>query len=39
MPIAPQLFQGGCVTVYGTYKRFNFRLPLVSRVGRSSFGR
>ena len=30
MPVAPQLFQGCCVTFYGTYKRSTFAYPCQS---------
>ena len=30
MPVAPQLFQGCCVPVYGTYKRSTFAYPCQS---------
>ena len=30
MPVAPQLFQGGCVPVYETYKRSTFADPCPS---------
>ena len=30
MPVAPQLFQGGCVIVYETYKRSTFAYPCLS---------